>query len=89
MSKELRLLKCPCGRCSNYIVEPLFRCQCSSLPKKDAEELIKRYSLAPKLYKALKAARDHLDYCGYGDKWERECAGNLEEQIEEALKSYE
>lgn len=26
------------------------------------------------LLKALIAARDHLEYCGYGDKWERECA---------------
>lgn len=23
---------------------------------------------------ALKDARDHLDYCGYGDRWEHECA---------------
>ncbi len=22
----------------------------------------------------LKAAYEHLEYCNYGDKWERECA---------------
>lgn len=26
------------------------------------------------LREALKAAIDHLEYCGYGDSWERECA---------------
>ena len=37
---------------------------------------------------ALKAASDHLEYCGYGDNWERECAvdDNLPEQIAAALK---
>ena len=38
-----------------------------------------------KLYEALIAARDHLDYCGYGDSWERECSEGLPQQIEEAL----
>ena len=41
-----------------------------------------------KLRAALQAAKEHLEYCGYGDKWERECAeaSKLEEQIDEALK---
>lgn len=36
---------------------------------------------------ALLAAQQHLEYCGYGDKWERECAqeAKLAEQIENAL----
>lgn len=39
------------------------------------------------LYNALQAAEDHLSYCGYGDKWERECAEQrgLEKQISAAL----
>lgn len=39
------------------------------------------------LRKALQAASDHLDYCGYGDRWERECAQEmkLREEIETAL----
>ena len=38
---------------------------------------------------ALKAAQEHLEYCGYGDKWERECAheAQLSTKIQEALNS--
>jgi acyl-CoA reductase-like NAD-dependent aldehyde dehydrogenase len=39
------------------------------------------------LTKALQAASDHLDYCGYGDKWEREVSEKLPKQIERALKA--
>ncbi len=48
----------------------------------DAREKIKI------LKEALTEARDHLEYCGYGDKWESECAerNGLEEKIEAALK---
>lgn len=37
---------------------------------------------------ALKDASEHLDYCGYGDNWERECAEaqKLPEKVEKALK---
>ena len=38
-----------------------------------------------KLHKALQAASEHLNYCGYGDSWERECAEGLEDQIDAAL----
>ncbi len=40
------------------------------------------------LKNALKAAQSHLEYCGYGDKWERECAesSNLSGIIGEALE---
>lgn len=40
------------------------------------------------LVHALSEARDHLDYCGYGDKWERECAkeSGLQELIEDTLE---
>jgi hypothetical protein len=39
------------------------------------------------LLAALEAARDHLDYCGYGDSWERECAraANLPTMIDNAI----
>lgn len=38
---------------------------------------------------ALKAAEEHLEYCGYGDRWERECAfgAELPTKIQEALNS--
>ena len=40
------------------------------------------------LGKALQAASDHLEYCGYGDAWERECSisQDLPDKIENALK---
>lgn len=40
------------------------------------------------LVRALEAAQKHLEYCGYGDSWERECAeeSKLEEQITKALE---
>ena len=43
------------------------------------------------LYEALKDAQEHLEYCGYGDNYERECARDegLPEKIAEALHAYE
>ena len=43
------------------------------------------------LGEALQEASDHLDYCGYGDHWERECAteAKLPQKIEAALKALE
>ena len=47
-----------------------------------------------KLVAALREAAAHLEYCGYGDSWERECAfdrshgQNLPEQIAEALELF-
>jgi hypothetical protein len=40
------------------------------------------------LRQALRAAIDHLDYTGYGDNWERECAmeAKLPETLEAAMK---
>jgi hypothetical protein len=48
----------------------------------DKDRLIKT------LTEALRAASEHLDYCGYGDRWERECAmeQKLDDKIEAALK---
>lgn len=48
-------------------------------------------ALVKQLYEALQAASEHLDYCGYGDSWERECAreSKLEEKIAAALKAAE
>ena len=40
------------------------------------------------LREALEAAEQHLDYCGYGDQWERICARleKLPEKIRAALQ---
>ncbi len=39
------------------------------------------------LTKALQAAKEHLEFCGYGDDYERECAkeSKLPELIQKAL----
>jgi hypothetical protein len=37
------------------------------------------------LTETLQRASDHLDYCGYGDNWERQCSGTLEADIAEVL----
>lgn len=44
-------------------------------------------TITKQLLDALEAAKEHLEYCGYGDKWERECAkeSGLEKQIDDAI----
>ena len=46
---------------------------------------------APYLLEALKEAQEHLEYCGYGDSWERECAyaSGLPEMIDKAIAKAE
>jgi hypothetical protein len=41
------------------------------------------------LLDALIEARDHLNFCNYGDSWESECAydNGLPERIEKAIKA--
>ena len=48
-------------------------------------------ALEKQLLEALCAASEHLDYCGYGDTWERECADQdkLSEKIAAAIKAGE
>lgn len=41
------------------------------------------------LYDTLVKAKEHLEYCGYGDAWERECSGDLEKEIDNAIELYE
>ena len=41
------------------------------------------------LHEALQAASDHLDYCGWGDSWERECAEPIMKQVADALQLVE
>lgn len=47
--------------------------------------------LSKQLYEALVDAYSHLDYCGFGDSWERECADaqGLENKIISAIQEYE
>lgn len=41
------------------------------------------------LYETLVKAKEHLEYCGYGDSWERECADGLDKEIDAAIEAYE
>jgi hypothetical protein len=45
----------------------------------------KRRKANPTLRDLLSEAYDHLEYCGWGDSWERECAGDLPERIAKAI----
>ncbi len=38
------------------------------------------------LTQALQQALDHLDYCGWGDSWERECSENLRRELPALLE---
>ena len=42
------------------------------------------------LGETLILAKEHLEYCGYGNSWERECAlaAKLEDKIEDAWNNY-
>ena len=53
--------------------------------------IIEGAGLIQQLVEALKDAESHLDYCGYGDRWERECAesSKLSGKIAEALNAAE
>lgn len=56
--------------------------------KKLTEKEKAQKEIIKKLGKALKEAVDHLDYCGYGDAWERSCAfeSKLPQRLSEALE---
>jgi hypothetical protein len=38
-----------------------------------------------KVVKALEKALEHLDYCGWGDRWERECSAELRQELPNVL----
>lgn len=46
------------------------------------------YKLFKELREVLELAGSHLEYCNYGDKWERECAfeDKLPQRIAEILE---
>lgn len=46
-------------------------------------------SAAPELLTVLKAAIEHLEYCGYGDRWEREISRDLPALLNAAVAKAE
>jgi hypothetical protein len=53
---------------NGYIAGATAELQRYELERTETKELIRD------LYNALDSAKSHLEYCGYGDAWERECA---------------
>jgi hypothetical protein len=49
---------CPCGKCSKFVVRPLFYSQDATVYEYEAKELIKRYNNAPKITKELEKMVD-------------------------------
>jgi hypothetical protein len=41
----------------------------------------RRKARPPTLRDLLSEAFDHLEYCGWGDSWERECSGDLRDRM--------
>jgi hypothetical protein len=41
--------------------------------------------LERELLEALKEAKGHLEYCGYGDAWERECALDCDDPLDQKI----
>ena len=65
----------------------LLRIIIGEIGKQEGKVSYKR--IAKKLLKILKEASEHLDYCGYGDSWERDCAGSLSEKIASTIQQAE
>ena len=42
-----------------------------------------------KLKRLLWGAYEHLDYCGWGEKWEREISVNLRQELDEYFEEKE
>lgn len=49
-------------------------CNITTRNSEQARANAKLIAAAPELLKALQKAQAHLEYCGWGDSWERECA---------------
>lgn len=85
--------QCCCGHptCRDYWLTGIGKfCQGSGFTKDEADLIARLLNGESRLLVALKAAEAHLDYTGYGDSWERECAissdipGLIERTIAEA-----
>jgi DNA repair exonuclease SbcCD ATPase subunit len=76
-----------------YLIDKIAEARDQNEARAEAAEtqLAEKDRRIEELADALKAAHKHLEYCGYGDDWERGCAevDGLDEQITEALRNYE
>ena len=53
----------------------------------ESEANARLIAAAPDLLEALQCALDHLEYCGYGDSWERECALTGEDPLDKKIEA--
>lgn len=58
----------------------------SALTETLAKRVVELEERNAKLTDALEEAKAHLEFCGYGDSYERESAADLPRLIEDALK---
>lgn len=82
-----RIDKCQCSdECKSYYLQGPYQCD-GRFSEADALLLAHCFNHFQELVKALEAAEEHLDWCGYGDSYERQCAkeAGLPKRIEEAL----
>ncbi len=66
-------------------------CTTSGNAKANASFIVTACNSHEELLNALKQAKEHLEYCNYGDNWEKECAyrEKLPEKIEKAIAKAE
>lgn len=66
-----------------------FDSNCSVCDGKQRDSVHVPTPLEQELFEALHDAYTHLEYCGYGDKWERVCAmsDHMPTKLEKALES--
>jgi hypothetical protein len=87
--RTIGIKKCKCGHesCDSYFIN--WTGSDGRLSKEDAEIIMKAVNMHDKLVSALKKAHEHLEWTGYGDRYERECARaeGLPEMLESLVGS--
>lgn len=91
MSKKIGKIgpatRCQCGGymgkpCPDFHVRPFARVRGNGLDESTANELIRRWNAFEEGGVAL-TMYQHLEFCGWGDRWERECSEEDRISVEE------
>ena len=83
--RKIEIKKCTCGHesCDSYFIN--WTGPDGRLSKKEAELIKKAVNMHEVLVSAIGKAHEHLEWTGYGDSYERECA--RAEALPELLES--